>query len=147
MHLVFLDLIPLLLSWEGRAAGEEPAIPPGAAEMLEEVFADFRIAGIADGAHTGLGLRRTLEDAELDPFFDFIGTSAEFGPALSPRVLRRLARLLGFDVDQVVVVTARHGLAEALRAARFAVVHVEGPEGVAMIPEALEALFTGYFSP
>ena len=39
------------------------------------------------------------------------------------------------------------GLAEALRAARFAVVHVEGPEGVAMIPDALEALFTGYFSP
>ncbi len=147
MHLVFLDLVPLLLSWEGRSPLEPPDIPPGAAEMLEAVFADFRIAGIGDGAYTGLGLRHALEDTELDPFFDFIGTSAEFGPTISPRVVRRLARLLGFDADQVVVVTARPGVAEALRRARLAVVHVEGPEGVAVIPEALDALFSGYFSP
>ena len=147
MHLVFLDLVPLLLSWERRGPDEAPEVPPGATEMLEEVFADFRIAGIGDGTHTGLGLRRALEDAELDPWFDFIGTSAEFGPSVSPRVVRRLARLLGFDIDQVVVVTARPDLAEALRRARLAVVHVEGPEGVAVIPEALEALFSGYFSP
>lgn len=147
MHLVFFDLVPLLLSWEGRGPDEAPDVPPGAAEMLEEVFANFRIAGIGDGAHTGLGLRRALEDAELDPWFDFIGTSAEFGPGVSPRVVRRLARLLGFDTDQVVVVTARPDLAEALRRARLAVVHVEGPEGVTVIPEALEAIYSGYFSP
>ena len=115
--------------------------------MLEQVFTDFRIAGIGDGAYTGLGLRRALEDTELDAFFDFIGTSAEFGPTVSPRVVRRLARLLGFEADQVVVVTARSDLAEVLRRARLAVVHVEGPEGVAVIPEALEALYSGYFSP
>lgn len=147
MHLLFLDLVPLLLSWEGSGPGEVPAVPPGAAEMLEAVFADFRIAGIGDGTHTGLGLRRALEDTDLDAFFDFIGTSAEFGPAVSPRVVRRLARLLGFELDQVVVVTARPDLAEALRLARVAVVSVAGPEGVAAVPEALEALFTGYFSP
>jgi len=144
---VFLDLVPLLLSWEGRSPHETPAVPPGAAEMLEQVFADFRIAGIGDGAHTGLGLRRAIEDNELDAFFDFIGTSAEFGPTVSPRVVRRLARLLGFDADPVVVITARPDLAEVLRRARLAVVHVEGPEGVAVIPEALETLYSGYFSP
>lgn len=144
---MFLDLVPLLLSWEGRSPQEAPDVPPGAVEMLDEVFADFRIAGIADGALTGVALRRALEDAELDIYFDFIGTSAEFGPAVSPRVVRRLARLLGFDLDQVVVITARPALAEALRLAHLAVIHVEGPEGVAAIPEALEAIYSGYFSP
>lgn len=147
MHLILLDLVPLLLSWEGRSPLEAPEVPPGAAEMLEEVFTDFRIAGIADGAYTGLGLRRALEDTDLDAFFDFIGTSAEFGPTISPRVVRRLSRLLGFDADQVVLITARPDLADALRRARLAVVHVEGPEGVAVIPEALDALYSGYFSP
>ena len=147
MHLVFLDLVPLLMSWEGRAAHEDPEIPPGAAEMLDEVFADYRIAGIADGAFTGLALRQMLEDAGLDIYFDFIGTSAEFGPAVSSRVMRRLSRLLGFEIDQVVLVTARPALAEDLRRSRLAVVHVEGPEGVVVIPEALDALFSGYFSP
>lgn len=144
---MFLDLVPLLLSWEGRGPHEAPDVPPGAAEMLDEVFADFRIAGIGDGAHTGLALRRALEDAELDAYFDFIGTSAEFGPAVSPRVVRRLARLLGFDLDQVVVITARPPLAEALRRAQLAVIHVEGPKGVLAIPDALDAIYSGYFSP
>ena len=67
MHLVFLDLVPLLLSWEGRGPDEAPEVPPGAAEMLEEVFADFRIAGIGDGTHTGLGLRRALEGRQPRP--------------------------------------------------------------------------------
>jgi len=147
VHLVFLDLVPLLLTWEGRGPGEPPSVAPKAAEMLETVFADFRIAGIGDGAHTGLGLRRALEDADLDGWFDFVGTSAEFGPEVSPRVVRRLARVLGFDLDQVVVVTARPALAEALRRARLAVVHVQGREGVAAVPEALAALYSSYFSP
>ena len=147
MHLVLLDLVPLLLSWEGSAPGDAPSVPAAAGEMLEQVFPDFRIAGLTDGDHTGLDLRRALEDAELDGYFDFIGTSAEFGPVISPRVVRRLARLLGFPAEQLVVVTARAPLAEALQQAGLAVVHVEGAEGVAAIPQALEALFNGYFSP
>ena len=147
MHLVLLDLIPLLLSWDESAPGEAPAVPAAAAEMLEQVFPDFRIAGISDGDLTGLDLRRALEDAELDGFFDFIGTSAEFGPVLSPRVVRRLARMLGFPVEQVVLITARAELADDLQQAGLAVVHVEGAEGVAAIPQALEALYSGYFSP
>jgi hypothetical protein len=147
VHLVLLDLVPMLLSWEESSRGEAPAVPPKTGEMLETVFPDFRIAGIGDGDHTGLGLRRALEDAELDGFFDFIGTSAEFGPEVSPRVVRRLTRILGFDLDQVVVITARPELAESLRRARLAVVHVQGPEGVAAIPEALDALYSSYFSP
>jgi len=147
VHLVLLDLVPLLLSWEKKAPGETPAVPASAAEMLEQVFPDFRIAGISDGDHTGLDLRRALEDAELDGFFDFIGTSAEFGPVVSPRVVRRLARVLGFPVEQVVLVTARAQLADALQQAGLAVVHVEGADGVAAIPQALEALYSGYFSP
>jgi len=147
VHLVLLDLVPLLLSWEQSDPGEPPAVPDAAGGMLEQVFPDFRIAGLADGDHTGLDLRRALEDAELDGYFDFIGTSAEFGPAVSPRVVRRLARVLGFPAEQVVVVTARAGLAEALQQASLAVVHVEGAEGVAAIPQALEALYTGYFNP
>lgn len=147
MHLVLLDLVPLLLSWEGAAPGESPAVPAAAGEMLEQVFPDFRIAGIGDGDHTGLDLRQALEDAELDGYFDFIGTSAEFGPVVSPRVVRRLARVLGFPVEQVVVVTARAELAEGLQHAGLAVVHVAGEEGVAVIPQALETLYSGYFSP
>lgn len=147
MHLVLLDLIPLLLSWEGSDPGEAPTVPAAAGEMLEQVFPDFRIAGICDGDHTGLDLRRALEDAELDGYFDFVGTSAEFGPEVSPRVVRRLARVLGFPVEQVAVVTARAGLAEALQQAGLAVVHVEGAEGVGAIPQALDALYSGYFNP
>ncbi|HSQ38418.1 MAG TPA: hypothetical protein VLS92_11055 [Acidimicrobiia bacterium] len=122
-------------------------MPASSAEMLGAVFPDFRIAGLGDGDHTGLDLRRALEDAELDGFFDFVGTSAEFGPVVSPRVVRRLARVLGFPAEQVVVVTARTELADALQAAGLAVIHVEGDEGVAAIPQALEALYSGYFSP
>ena len=147
MQLVLLDLVPLLLAWEKSAPGEGPVVPAPAGEMLEAIFPDFRIAGLGDGDHTGLDLRRALEDAELDGFFDFIGTSAEFGPVVSPRVVRRLARVLGFPVEQVVVVTARPELADALQAAGLAVVHVEGTEGMAAVPQALEALYSGYFSP
>ena len=144
---MLLDLVPLLLSWEGRPPGESPGVPASAGEMLEAVFPDFRIAGLGDGDRTGLDLRRALEDAELDGFFDFVGTSAEFGPVVSPRVVRRLARALGFSPEQVVVVTARAELADALQANGLAVVHVEGEEGVAAIPQALDALYSGYFSP
>jgi len=144
---MLIDLVPLLLSWADRGPHEAPAVPPGAGEVLEEVFAEFRIAGVGDGTHTGVGLRRALEDAELDAFFDFIGTSAEFGPELTPRVIRRLSRLLGFDPGQVVVLTARPALADSLRRARLAVIHVERPEGLAGVPEALDALYSGYFSP
>ena len=144
---MLLDLVPLLLSWEGRPPGESPGVPASAGEMLEAVFPDFRIAGLGDGDRTGLDLRRALEDAELDGFFDFVGTSAEFGPVVSPRVVRRLARALGFSPEQVVVVTARAELADALQANGLAVVHVEGEEGVAAIPQALDALSSGYFSP
>jgi len=62
-------------------------------------------------------------------------------------VVRRLARALGFSPEQVVVVTARAELADALQANGLAVVHVEGEEGVAAIPQALDALSSGYFSP
>ena len=58
MHLVLLDLVPLLLSWEGSAPGDAPSVPAAAGEMLEQVFPDFRIAGLSDGDHTGLDLRR-----------------------------------------------------------------------------------------
>jgi FMN phosphatase YigB (HAD superfamily) len=147
VHLVLLDLIPMLLSWDPSAPGEAPAVPASAANMLAQVFPDFRIAGISDGSLTGLDLRRALEDAELDGFFDFIGTSAEFGPEVSPRVVRRLARVLGFPLEQVVVITARTELADALQQSGLAVIHVEGEEGVGAIPQALEALYSGYFSP
>jgi len=147
VHLVLLDLIPLLLSWDASDPGEPATVPATAADMLAEVFADFGIAGISDGSLTGLDLRRALEDAELDGFFDFVGTSAEFGPEVSPRVVRRLARMLGFPLDQVVVVTARAELAHTLQQSGLAVIHVEGEEGVSAVPQALAALYSGYFSP
>jgi hypothetical protein len=147
MHLALIDLVPLLLSWEGAGPDEPPTVAAEAAEMLAEVYANFNIAGIADGDLTGLGLRRALEDAELDAWFDYVGTSAEFGPRVSPRVVRRLARVLGFDLDEVVVVTSRGALAEALQRSHLTVVHAEGPQAVAAVPEALAALYSGYFSP
>lgn len=147
MHLVLLDLIPMLLSWDPSGPGEASAVPASAADMLAQVFPDYRVAGISDGNLTGLDLRRALEDAALDGYFDFIGTSAEFGPEVSPRVVRRLARVLGFTLEQVVVITARAQLADSLQRSGLAVIHVEGEEGVGAIPQALEALYSGRFSP
>jgi len=116
VRLVVIDLIPALLVEEGRdslAPVEEPAV---LVEALEDLYADFRLAAIADADLTGVALRDALERIEAAPLFESIGTSAGFGPQVTPRVVRRVAAALGSSGPPVVI-TGRDPLADALRLA------------------------------
>jgi hypothetical protein len=143
VDLVVVDLIPALLTWE---SGGGSRVPEGAGEALAEIFSRHRLAAIADGDQTGAGLRRALEDHDLAGFFDSVGTSAGFGPAVSPRIVRRLAAAAGLTAVDTVVVTGRPQLAERLQRHRFGVIITEGPDGFLGVPAALEAMESGGLS-
>jgi FMN phosphatase YigB (HAD superfamily) len=147
VHLIVFDLVPALLSWGDGHSGAAPDIPEQAAEVLENLYPDFRMAAITDGDHTALQLRKVLEDADLDSFFEILGTSAEFGPTVSPRVVRRLGAMVGMNPGKVVVVTARPALADAMRRSRIAVVLLDGPAAITAVPEALAELRAGRLNP
>jgi FMN phosphatase YigB (HAD superfamily) len=143
LQLIVIDLIPALLSWEDG----EPSVPDGADEVLDELYARCRLAGITDADRAAADLRDLLEDLGVGEFFDSVGTSADFGPALSARVVRRIVGALGAHPDEVAVVTARPTLAEQLSRSRFAVVLVEGPDGILGLPEAIDAIEDGRVIP
>ena len=143
MDLVVVDLIPALLTWE---SGGGSRVPEGAGEALAEIFSRHRLAAIADAEQTGAALRRALEDHDLGGFFDSVGTSAGFGPVVTPRIVRRLAAAAGSTVVDTVVVTGRPGLAERLQQHRFGVVVTEGSDGFLGVPAALEAMEAGGLS-
>lgn len=124
MHLVVVDLIPALLSWEGRDRSEEPDAAPGAAHALGHLFDAFQMIGVADAAITSAQLRRHLEHDDLARYFDVVVTSAEHGPVLSARAIRRIVRTAA-PRERGVTVTARPGLAAELRRARMPVVLTE----------------------
>ena len=121
MHLVVIDLIPALLSWEGRDVSEEPVVAPEAAHALGHLYDAFEVIGVADAANTSSSLRRHLEAAELAGFFDAVVTSAEHGPMLGARAIRKIIRTAA-PKEKGILVTARPGLAEELRRSRMAVV-------------------------
>ncbi len=137
MRLVVVDVIPALLSWEGRDASEAA---PNALEVLDDLFSSFRLAAITESDRAGVELREVLDLAGLSGFFDSIGTAAGFGPAVTPRVVRRIAEGLGVDPDLVIVVTARPALAEALQRARITTVLTEGPEAFDQVPATIADL-------
>jgi hypothetical protein len=136
VRLLILDLAPALLSWEGREETDEPEVADGALQALEHLYARYRLAAIADGDRPGSELRWSLERAGLGGFFESVGTSADFGPAVSPQVIRRIASTVGAIATSVLVVTARSAIAETLGRNGIATM-VLGPEGIAGLPEQL----------
>jgi len=62
-------------------------------------------------------------------------------------VVRRLTRVLGFPPSRSCWSPPVADWPTPCKQSGLAVVHVEGAEGVAAIPQALEALYSGYFSP
>jgi hypothetical protein len=62
-------------------------------------------------------------------------------------VIRRLAAGLGTPSGDVIVVTARAGLAEALREARIGVILTGGPDEFTGVPDAVADLVEGPINP
>jgi len=146
VHLVVIDLIPALLSWEGRDFSREPAVAPGSEHAMHHIVERGRVVGVADAGIPTAALRRALDDAHLGIFFERITTSAGFGPVLSARVLRRMAAAVRISPERVVVVTARKHLVKPLNGSRFPVVMTSSDE-FERVPDALEALMAGRISP
>lgn len=138
MRLVVLDLVPALLSWEGRDASR-PVVADQAEAALEAVFARFRIAGVTDSNRTATEIRDALDEAGLGGFFETLGTAADFGPRVTARVVRGIARAVRTTPDRLIVVTARPELAAALERGRIATLLVE-PGSIAEVPEQLRRL-------
>ena len=146
MRLVVIDLIPALLSWEGRDRSTEPTMPPDAAHSLEHLYSRFRIAGIADADESSSVLRTHLERDDLAGLFESIATTAEFGPVVSPRVIRRVVAALGGPDNRTALVTGREHLVKTFRAARIPVV-LTTHDSFAAVPDAVFDLLLGRVNP
>lgn len=92
-------------------------------------------------------IRSVLDVNGLAEVFESLGTSAGYGPTVSPRVIRRLAGDLGVPTRQVIVVTARERVATRLRTAHIATVLIGGPEDFADVPDIVADLTEGPFTP
>ncbi len=134
MRFLIIDLVPALLSWRGEE--DDPDVAEGAVETLEQLHTQFRLAGITDGDRPGSVIRSALRQAGIGDFFDTVGTSADFGPSVSPQVIQRIATTVGAASTSIVVVTARHRLADALGRRAIATVLL-GPAGFAGLPDQL----------
>lgn len=143
MRFVVIDVIPALLSWEGRDRSGPPTVAPDAAEAIPHLYAHYRLIGITDAGTASLELRAALEGENLGQFFDSIATTAGLGPEVSPRVIRRLIRTTG---DGPIVVTAREPLARSLSRNRIGVV-LTNQEEFGAVPEAIASLIAGRVSP
>ncbi|HUG75560.1 MAG TPA: hypothetical protein VMM81_07825 [Acidimicrobiia bacterium] len=146
MHLVVIDLIPALLSWEGRDRSGEPSVAPGAADALEHLASHWAVTGVADAHRGSARLRAHLEREALDGYFESVGSSAEFGPLVSARVVRRLAAALKIRTRELVVVTARGAVAEDLRINRIRCVLTSHAE-FGTVDNAVEAMLSGRVTP
>jgi hypothetical protein len=145
VHLVIVDVIPALLSWEGRDISGEPDLAPGAAHALGHLFDAFQMIGVADAATTSAFLRRHLDQQEVAGYFDVVVTSAEHGPVLAARAIRRIIRTAA-PKERGVVVTARPRLAEEVRRARMAVVLTEHAD-FETVPDAVFDIADGRVTP
>jgi phosphoglycolate phosphatase-like HAD superfamily hydrolase len=119
-------------------------VAPEAATALDRLFSRYRIAGIVDAASVtpGTELRDHLARGEILDYFDMVGTTAEFGPELSPRVLRRILRALGGPDERTLLVTGRRHLVAGFGGSRVPVVYTAF-EDFAAVPEAVESLLGG----
>jgi len=121
-------------------------MPPDAAHSLEHLYSRFRIAGIADADESSAALRAALERDDLAALFESITTTAEFGPAVSPRVVRRVVAALGGPDNRTALVTGRAHLVKAFRAARIPVILTE-QESFAAVPDAVFDVLFGRINP
>lgn len=145
MRLVVIDLIPALLSWEGRDRSSELEIAPDGPDAIAHLHAHYRLIGLADAGVSSLVIARALDGARVAEFFDSIGTSVGFGPTINPRVVRRITRM-SRSTDPVVFVTARESLARMMSRSRVGVVVTERSE-FGGVPEAVASLISGRVSP
>jgi len=124
MRFVLIDLVPALLSWEGRDFYAPAEARPGALELVYDLFTDFRLAAVTDGDQPASAVRDALERLDLAAYFDSVGTSSVFGPLVTPRVIRRISTSIG-GAGHTIVLTARPGLAKAVHHSGIPVVTVE----------------------
>lgn len=143
MRFVVIDVIPALLSWEGRDRSEDPVAAPDADDAIPHLHAHYRLIAITDARMARLELAHALDREGLGQFFDSITTTAGLGPKLTPRVVRRLIHSAG---DGPIVVTGRQPLARALSRARIGVV-LTNQEEFGAVPEAVASLIAGRVSP
>lgn len=143
MRIVVIDVIPALLSWEGRDRSADPLLAPDADEAIPHLHSHYRLIGITDAGISRLELTDALERTHLAGYFDSITTTAGLGPTLTPRVVRRLIHA---DGDGPIVVTAREALARSLSRSRVGVVATTHATFGA-VPEAVASLIAGRVSP
>ncbi len=145
MRLVVIDLIPALLSREGRDSSSGFEVAPDGPDAVAHLYAHYRLIGVADAGVSSLVIGRALEDARISGFFDSIGTSVGFGPAINPRVIRRITRVSRSN-EPVVFVTGREHLARTMSRSRVGVV-LTNREEFGGVPEAVASLISGRVSP
>jgi hypothetical protein len=145
VSLVVIDLIPALLSWEGRDRSQELTLAPDGVEAVSHLYSHYRLLGITDAGIPSATLRAPLDDARIGDLFESIATSAGFGPIINARVLRRITTIER-RAHGVVFVTGRTGLARSVNRSRISVVQTSR-ESFGGVPEAVATLLAGRVSP
>lgn len=143
MRFVVIDVVPALLSWEGRDRADPPSIAPDAATAIPHLHAHQRLVAVADAGISRLELALAIDAEGLASYFDSITTTAGLGPTLTPRVVRRMIH--SHDGGPIVV-TARPGLARSLSRSRMSVV-LTRQEEFGAVPDAVAQLVAGRVSP
>lgn len=143
MRFIVIDVIPALLSWEGRDRSLQPVVAPEAEEAIAHLHAHHRLVAITDAGISRLELADALDVAGVGVFFDSITTSAGLGPRLTPRIVRRIIHTHG---DGPIVVTGREGLARSLSRSRIGVV-LTSRDDFGAVPDAVASLVAGRVSP
>ena len=144
MRFVLIDLVPALLTWEGRDFYAPAEAQSGALDLVYDLFSDFRLAAVTDGDRPASTVREALEKLELAAYFESVGTSSVFGPVVTPRVIRRITAAIG-GTGRTIIVTARPGLTEALHHSGIPSVTVEGD--LAAVSGAVRRMAFGRVSP
>jgi hypothetical protein len=143
VRFVVIDVIPALLSWEGRDRSDGPIVAPEADLAIPHLHAHHRLVALADAGISRLDLALALDTEGLARFFDSIATTAGLGPTLTPRIVRRMIH--SHDGGPIVV-TGRPGLARSLSRSRFGVV-LTTQEEFGAVPDAVASLVSGRVSP
>jgi hypothetical protein len=143
VRFVVIDVIPALLSWEGRDRSDEPRVAPDAEAAIQHLHAHQRLVAVADAGISRLELAQALNSESLARYFDSITTSAGLGPTLTPRIVRRMIH--SHDSGPIVV-TARSDLARSLSRSRMSVVLTDQKE-FGSVPDAVATLVAGRVSP